>query len=162
MVTSVTPILCITLAFWLGRGRSTCARTEMPEHRTNKTANRETVLRFRELMVFLLVMGLPGIIQRIERIKYRSCTSYSTYCPIMFSAFQPAVLWRNIPCRPVSFSLLPYLSAFWFFPQKPERKTDTEAKRVSCAHRPSALLRSVSLTQTTSGSCHARAAGRNV
>src|SRR5919106_2135910 len=62
---SVTPTLCITLADWLGRGVVTCAATEMAKH---KMAKKETEFRFRELMVFLLVMGLPGMIYRKREI----------------------------------------------------------------------------------------------
>jgi hypothetical protein len=57
MVTSVTPILCITLAFWLGRGTRICANAETAEHNTNRTAKIEIELRFTELMIFLLGDG---------------------------------------------------------------------------------------------------------
>jgi hypothetical protein len=63
-VMSVTPSVCITLAFWLGRGVRTCAKAETAKHNTNRVAMIETELRFRELIVFLLVMGLPGMIHR--------------------------------------------------------------------------------------------------
>jgi hypothetical protein len=57
IVMSVTPILCITLADWLGRGTVICANAEAAKHNTNNTAKKETELRFRELMIFLLVVG---------------------------------------------------------------------------------------------------------
>jgi hypothetical protein len=62
MVMSVTPILCITLAFWLGRGTVICENAEPAKQSTNSTANRETELRFSEFIDLLLVMGLAGII----------------------------------------------------------------------------------------------------
>src|SRR5215207_6851434 len=55
---SVTPMVCVTLAFWLGRGTLTCANAETAKHKRNSTAKNETEIRFRELMVFLLKMGL--------------------------------------------------------------------------------------------------------
>jgi hypothetical protein len=56
----VTPILCITLAFWLGRGKVTCPNVTTPQLKTNMIAKTETELRFRELMIFLLVVGFGG------------------------------------------------------------------------------------------------------
>jgi hypothetical protein len=53
----VTPILCITLAFWLGRGVVICADpSEAAKHKTQRAAKRRQ-LRLWELMVFLLVDG---------------------------------------------------------------------------------------------------------
>jgi hypothetical protein len=55
MVTLVTPMVCITLAFWLGLGTTTCAIAAPTQLNTNKVAKTKSRLRFRELMVSLLV-----------------------------------------------------------------------------------------------------------
>src|ERR1051326_4455774 len=46
----------MTLAFWLGRGNVTCATAATAQLKKNMTAKKETELRLRELMIFLLVM----------------------------------------------------------------------------------------------------------
>jgi hypothetical protein len=51
-------MVCITLAFWLGLGTTTCAIAALTQLKTNKLANTKTKLRFRELMVSLLVLRL--------------------------------------------------------------------------------------------------------
>src|SRR5262250_2315643 len=76
---SVTPILCMTLAFWLGRGSVTCAIVATAQLKTNMMAKTETELRFRELMVFLLVDGFGEIIPPNGAIQYRTYMTYLTY-----------------------------------------------------------------------------------
>jgi hypothetical protein len=56
----------MTLAFWLGRGKVTCATAATAQLKTNKMAKTETELRLRELMIFLLVDG--GFAKMIQRI----------------------------------------------------------------------------------------------
>src|ERR1041384_5272801 len=86
---SVTPILCITLAAWLGRGTVICAKAEAEKHNTNNTAKKETELRLTELMIFLLVDGFDGDDSKELRIQYRPYRSYMTYLTYNVVLFSP-------------------------------------------------------------------------
>jgi hypothetical protein len=46
MLMSVTPIVCTTLAFWLGRGRRSCAEAACERPKMVMTAKDKTTLRF--------------------------------------------------------------------------------------------------------------------
>src|SRR3982751_6159812 len=55
MVTSVTPMVCITVAFWLGRGTVTCACVALARTTRHRIAPMETKL-FQGLISVLLVV----------------------------------------------------------------------------------------------------------
>src|SRR5438552_4156165 len=72
MVTSVTPMVCITLAFWLGRSGlicsgGCCADTYGTAHvRANRIAKVKRKNRFREIMVALLVVEFAALCNAIR------------------------------------------------------------------------------------------------
>src|SRR2546422_10171839 len=66
IVMSVTPTVCMTLAFWLGRGRRSGAVCADPysavPSTNNKSAKQQVYKCLREFMEFLLVLDFAGII----------------------------------------------------------------------------------------------------
>jgi len=56
-------MVCVTLAFWLGRGTLICAKTDAVQHSANRTEKQKTELRLKEVMIFLLVIGWSEMIQ---------------------------------------------------------------------------------------------------
>src|SRR6185503_10098248 len=80
----------MTLAFWLGRGRVTCATATAAQLKIKIKAKTETELRFRELMGFLLVMGLGG---NNSTERQFDIASIPPTCPIIRPA--SAILFRS-------------------------------------------------------------------
>src|SRR5215207_9270087 len=88
---SVTPMVCMTLAFWLGRGKLTCAKAETAKHNRNSTAKNETEIRFRELMIFLLKMGLAHDTTERQIVKCEIANSSLTPEMVPFQQFRLAI-----------------------------------------------------------------------
>src|SRR5262249_25397840 len=129
---------------WLGRGNVTCANAAAAKQNTNRIAKMETELRLRELMGLSPRDGFDGMI---------------TYNTVDFH-FNPVLSGGRVQCLAASRSCY-----FWFcasFPSTPQLKTDTAVKLACCELQPSAQLKSLSLTRTTSGLCHEAAAARDV
>src|SRR5215203_3499781 len=109
----------MTLAFWLGRGTLTCAKAETAKHNRNSTAKNETEIRFRELMIFLLKMGLAHdtterqIVKcEIANCEFQSNSGNGTLSAISFgnlairiSQFAISISEAHVECLPAS---LPY------------------------------------------------------
>src|SRR5258706_7179622 len=81
---SVTPTVCMTLAFWLGRGRriagGCCAVTKGAAHAIAKRAARlKRESRFREFIVALLIEEFSALCNAPQVISKRSGREFTTF-----------------------------------------------------------------------------------